>query len=66
MKLAGVRSTRVDPVSEAWMDWWLIYRNEVQVEQLAHRIDPTSVASCHRFRGGDRNVAYLKLVKGEG
>jgi extracellular factor (EF) 3-hydroxypalmitic acid methyl ester biosynthesis protein len=50
---------------EAWMDWWLIYRNEAQVEQLASRIDPTSVAACRSFRGEDRNVAYLELVKGE-
>ncbi|HXA50324.1 MAG TPA: hypothetical protein VNV86_08480 [Candidatus Acidoferrum sp.] len=50
---------------EAWMDWWLVYRNETQVEQLARRIDPRAMLSCRGFRGEDRNVAYLELVKGE-
>jgi extracellular factor (EF) 3-hydroxypalmitic acid methyl ester biosynthesis protein len=47
---------------EAWMDWWLIYRTEPQMQAFASGIDPSIVLS-QTFRGEDRNVAYLELLK---
>ena len=28
---------------EAWMDWWLIYRTETQVQDFASGIDPSNI-----------------------
>jgi extracellular factor (EF) 3-hydroxypalmitic acid methyl ester biosynthesis protein len=50
---------------EAWMDWWLIYRTEGQVEALASGINPQTILWQQSFRDGDRNVAYLELVKAD-
>jgi extracellular factor (EF) 3-hydroxypalmitic acid methyl ester biosynthesis protein len=46
---------------EAFMDWWLVYRDEAQVQAFAAEIDPAEIASQQMFRDSERNVIYLVL-----
>jgi hypothetical protein len=46
---------------EAFMDWWLIYRDEDQMQALTLDIDPMKIASTHMFRDAERNVIYLAV-----
>lgn len=48
---------------EAFMDWWLIYRDEEQMGVLSLDIDPTQLASTKMFRDKERNVIYLELTR---
>lgn len=46
---------------EAFMDWWLIYRDEDQMQALSLDIDPAEIAATHLFRDSEQNVIYLAL-----
>ena len=48
---------------EAFMDWWLIYRDEEQMGVLPLDIDPNELASTKMFRDEERNVIYLELTR---
>ncbi len=48
---------------EAFMDWWLIYRDEDQMQALTLDIDPLQIASTNIFRDTERNVIYLELCR---
>ncbi|SEU38294.1 class I SAM-dependent methyltransferase [Stigmatella erecta] len=46
---------------EAFMDWWLIYRDEDQMQALTLDIDPNAIAATNMFRDSEQNVIYLTL-----
>ncbi|MDY7227245.1 class I SAM-dependent methyltransferase [Hyalangium rubrum] len=48
---------------EAFMDWWLIYRDEDQMQALTLDIDPLQLASTNMFRDTEKNVIYLELTR---
>ncbi len=48
---------------EAFMDWWLVYRDEPQMQALAHGIDPRQIAAQEMVRDSGRNVIYLSLTR---
>jgi extracellular factor (EF) 3-hydroxypalmitic acid methyl ester biosynthesis protein len=48
---------------EAFMDWWLIYRDEDQMQALTLDIDPRQLASWRMFRDSEKNVIYLELTR---
>jgi extracellular factor (EF) 3-hydroxypalmitic acid methyl ester biosynthesis protein len=48
---------------EAFMDWWLVYREEAQVQAFTAEIPPEQIASQHMFRDSERNVIYLQLTR---
>lgn len=50
---------------EMYMRWWLIYRDESEVEALAGEIDPGAVQSKTVWRDAEGNVVYLELEKGD-
>jgi hypothetical protein len=41
---------------EAFMDWWLIYRDEDQMQALTLDNDPTQLACWRMFRDSENNV----------
>jgi hypothetical protein len=48
---------------EAFMDWWLVYRDEAQVQAFVAEIDPSEIAFQQMFRDSERNVIYLVLTR---
>ncbi|XXF77080.1 class I SAM-dependent methyltransferase [Myxococcaceae bacterium GXIMD 01537] len=46
---------------EAFMDWWLVYRDERQMEALAAEIPASEIASINVFRDSQQNVIYMML-----
>ncbi|HVG61849.1 MAG TPA: class I SAM-dependent methyltransferase [Hyalangium sp.] len=48
---------------EAFMDWWLIYRDEDQMQALTLDIDPRQLASWRMCRDSEENVIYLELTR---
>ncbi|KFE62686.1 SAM-dependent methyltransferase [Hyalangium minutum] len=48
---------------EAFMDWWLIYRDEDQMQALTLDIDPMQLAAVRMFRDSEQNVIYLELTR---
>jgi hypothetical protein len=48
---------------EAFMDWWLIYRDEDQMQSLTLDIDPLQLAATNLFRDSEQNVIYLELIR---
>lgn len=49
---------------EACMDWWLIYRDEAQMQALATRALPAAeVASTRVFAEHENNVVFLEVVR---
>ncbi len=48
---------------EAFMDWWLIYRDEDQMQALTLDIPPLQLASTNLFRDSENNVIYLELTR---
>jgi extracellular factor (EF) 3-hydroxypalmitic acid methyl ester biosynthesis protein len=48
---------------EAFMDWWLVYREESQMRALTSEIDPSELAEVKLFRDSVNNVIYLSLTR---
>jgi SAM-dependent methyltransferase len=48
---------------EAFMDWWLIYRDEHEMRAVADEVDPSQVASSAIELDPFGNVVYLTLTK---
>lgn len=46
---------------EAFMDWWLTYRDEAQMEALTAEVPPAWIDSMQLFRDSQQNVIYLSL-----
>jgi SAM-dependent methyltransferase len=50
---------------EAFMDWWLIHRDEADLQAWADAIPIEQRASTRIYRDEPGNVLYLELVRGE-
>jgi extracellular factor (EF) 3-hydroxypalmitic acid methyl ester biosynthesis protein len=48
---------------EAVMGWWLIYREEADMESLAGEIAPEEIAWRHVYRDKPESVVYLELTR---
>ena len=48
---------------EAYMDWHLIYRDEVEIEQLAEKIPPEQTSNIRTFRDSYKNFVFLELAR---
>lgn len=48
---------------EAFMDWWLIYRDEVQMRQLGDALPAEEVASMRTFIEHENNIVFLEAVR---
>jgi hypothetical protein len=48
---------------EAFMDWWLIYRDESEVDGLAALIDLHEILVKRMFRDAQGNMIWLELTK---
>jgi hypothetical protein len=48
---------------EAFMDWWLVYRDEEEMQALTHDLDPQQLASTRMFRDSEQNVIYLEMTR---
>ncbi|MBM7113600.1 class I SAM-dependent methyltransferase [Archangium primigenium] len=48
---------------EAFMDWWLVYRDEAEMRGLAQGIDPKQVGAMNLFRDSVGHVIYLELER---
>jgi extracellular factor (EF) 3-hydroxypalmitic acid methyl ester biosynthesis protein len=49
---------------ETFMDWHLIYRNEVEMVEVAAEIDRKDVASIQVFRDEPGNLVFMEIVRG--
>ncbi|WNG42491.1 class I SAM-dependent methyltransferase [Archangium minus] len=63
--LVGNFATRTPDAGylEAFMDWWLLYRDENQVRAFASEINPEEIASVEQFRDSVQNVIYMVLTR---
>lgn len=48
---------------EAFMDWWLTYRDERQMEALTAEIPPAWIDAVRVFRDSQQNVIYMSLKR---
>jgi extracellular factor (EF) 3-hydroxypalmitic acid methyl ester biosynthesis protein len=48
---------------EAFMDWYLIYRNEASMVDLARKIDPSAIQRQRVFRDPLGNIVYLEVTR---
>ena len=48
---------------ESFMDWWLVYRNEAQMQALLAEVPADAIAEQRMFRDSGRNVIYLELTR---
>lgn len=48
---------------ETFMDWFLIYRDEVALQACAAGVDSERISGTRLFRDRHRNVVYLEIVK---
>jgi SAM-dependent methyltransferase len=48
---------------EAVMDWWLVYRDEAQMEDLAGAVPNAAEARSSVLRDAEGNVVYLELTR---
>ena len=48
---------------EAFMDWWMVYRNEDDMRSLADAIPSTALASTRTFRNPGSHIVFLEIVK---
>lgn len=48
---------------EAFMDWWLVYRDQAQMQALTSEIDPAQISSSRLFHDSGKNVLYLVLTR---
>lgn len=49
---------------EAFMDWYLLYRDECDLEQLTAEIPGDAIADRQTYSDSYGNVAYLELMRG--
>jgi extracellular factor (EF) 3-hydroxypalmitic acid methyl ester biosynthesis protein len=48
---------------EAFMDWWLIYRNEDQMLRMTARIDPTEISGHRLYTEETGRIIFLEITK---
>ena len=48
---------------EAILTWWLIYRDEPQMQALMSRIDSAQIHDWSTFRDEHRNLVFLEMVR---
>lgn len=48
---------------EAYMDWWLIYRNDAQMRRLGDALPAAEVASIRTFSEHENAVVFLEAVR---
>ena len=48
---------------EAFMDWWMVYRNEDDMRSLADAIPARALASMRTFRNPGSHIVFLEVVK---
>ncbi len=48
---------------EAFMDWWLVYRDEAQMQGMLRGIDPKEIASQQMFRDSENCVIYMVITR---
>ncbi len=48
---------------EAYMDWWLIYRDEPQMMDLAQALPVSELARVRTFVEHDENIVFLEAVR---
>src|SRR5262249_8800064 len=51
---------------EAYMDWWLIYRNACDMHDLAALIPSRLIESARIFEEEQKNITFLELTKAGG
>jgi extracellular factor (EF) 3-hydroxypalmitic acid methyl ester biosynthesis protein len=48
---------------EAYLDWWMIYRSEQQLAEVAEGIADHETKHRRTFQDGERNIAFLEVIK---
>ncbi len=48
---------------EAILTWWLIYRDEQQMQALMSKIDAAQIHNWSTFRDEHRNLVFLEMVR---
>ena len=48
---------------EAFMDWWLIYRDEEQMRRLGDALPVNEIASMRTFLEHENNIVFLEAVR---
>jgi SAM-dependent methyltransferase len=48
---------------EAFMDWWLIYRTEVELHRLAETLPDEQVEMINLFGEENKNIAFLEVAR---
>jgi len=48
---------------ETYLDWWLIYRSEKQLAEVAEGIADHETKHRRTFQDGEGNIAFLEVVK---
>ena len=48
---------------EVYMDWWLIYRTEAELRQLADTLPSEQVARLHYFTEEQNIIAFLEVER---
>lgn len=49
---------------EAFMDWWLIYRDEKALESLLERLPPGMFSGARTYREQENQIVFLDMVRG--
>jgi len=48
---------------EAFMNWWLIYRDAQGIEQFIHTIPQEEIEKINIFTDGYKNIVFLEVYK---
>jgi extracellular factor (EF) 3-hydroxypalmitic acid methyl ester biosynthesis protein len=49
---------------EAFMDWWLVYRDEKRFESLLEQLPAGMFSGVTTFREHESQIVFLDLVRG--
>lgn len=49
---------------EAFMDWWLVYRDEKALESLLERLPAGMFSKARTFREQENQIVFLEMVRG--
>lgn len=49
---------------EAFMDWWLTYRDEDDLVRLAAGLPANEIKAVRTFREAEQNIAFLEITRG--